>query len=76
MFSSPWNKKSPPARRQKHRSKDRPTTTAKSTDRIVGATESFILQYSKLPLLFSIPHLTEINAAAINNFVQQASLKV
>ena len=42
----------------------------------VNATESFILQYSKLPLLFSIPHFAEINAAAINNFVQQTSIKV
>ena len=40
------------------------------------ATEDFILQYTKLPLLFSIPYFTAINAAAIDNFVQQTSIKV
>ena len=42
----------------------------------VASSESFILQYSKLPLLFTIPKLTEVNAASIDNFTKQVSIKI
>ncbi len=40
------------------------------------STESFIRQYSDIPILFSIPLLTEINAASIDNFTKQVSINI
>ncbi|MGG9972311.1 dethiobiotin synthase [Ferruginibacter sp. SUN002] len=40
------------------------------------STESFIKQYTGLPILFSIPALAEVNATSIDNFVKQVSIKI
>lgn len=40
------------------------------------ATESFIRQYSDIPILFSIPVLSEINATSIDNFTKQFSINI
>ncbi len=40
------------------------------------ATEDFIKQYTGLPILFSIPTFAEINAASIDNFAKQISIKI
>lgn len=40
------------------------------------STENFIKQYKGIPILFSIPMLAKVNAASIDNFVKQASIKI
>lgn len=39
----------------------------------IESTQKFILEYTKLPLLFSIPHLEKINAETIENFAATLS---
>ncbi|UEG49248.1 dethiobiotin synthase [Ferruginibacter lapsinanis] len=40
------------------------------------SSENFIRQYTDLPILFSIPALSEINATSIDNFVKQGPIKI
>lgn len=40
------------------------------------ASESYILNYTKLPHLFSVPQFSELNAAAIENFANTISLSI
>ena len=42
----------------------------------IESTQSFILGYTKLPLLFSIPHLEKINAETIEAFAKTISITI
>jgi dethiobiotin synthetase len=42
----------------------------------VASSQNFILKYTRLPLLFCIPFLAEINAAAIDTFAKTSAIKI